>query len=71
MRTLTLEETQRVSGGSCADFGDFLWSAFGGALAGGLRGAAGGPLAAAANAVFGGAISGAMYLIAHDGPCVS
>jgi len=71
MRVLTMEETQQVSGGSCADLESFLWASFGGAVGGFLRGAAGGPLSAFGSAVFGGALTGAMYLITHDGPCLS
>ena len=69
MRELTSEEMQYVRGGSCADLEGFGWSTFGGAMGGLLRGAAAGPWAAVANAIYGGAISGAMYLITHDGPC--
>jgi len=71
MRVLTMEETQQVSGGSCAELDSFLWASFGGAMGGFLRGAGGGPLSAVGGAIFGGAITGAMYLISHDGPCMS
>lgn len=71
MRALTVQEMEQVSGGSCAELESLLWASFGGAVGGFLRGAAGGPLSAAGSAIFGGALTGALYLISHDGPCLS
>lgn len=71
MRVLTMEETQQVSGGSCADFEEFLMAAFGGGLFGALAGSRGGLIGAAGGGIFGAALGGAMYLINHDGPCAS
>lgn len=71
MRVLTREEMNQVSGGSCAELDGLLWSSFGGAIGGFLRGASLGPWSAFGNAVYGAALSGAMYLISHDGPCAS
>ena len=71
MRELTKEELEQVSGASCADLDGLMWSTFSGTMGGALGGSRAGLLGAIGGGLFGGAISGAMYLISHEGPCES